>query len=210
MLPPGGRGPHGNSRSGLATLWNHSNPGHSTLSRMGSQRVCRPAGFGPELHRRDDLFWPADFDVMLRLRLGPPHGSQYPRPVDPETVEPGFLDDDNGRIMSAPLPASLLELGKSREQSGQVARGNLMFRHLLAAPRRPRCDHPNRTAEFERDENCPKIGADDGRWFGIFNRSVHGCLQSKWFDNLSPKASGVIHLPWHLQSDAGFSHRLGQ
>jgi len=36
MLPPGGRGPYGSSRSGVATLWNHSNPGHSTLSRMGS------------------------------------------------------------------------------------------------------------------------------------------------------------------------------
>src|SRR5687767_4987955 len=30
MLPPGGRGPHGSSRSGVATLWNRSNPGHST------------------------------------------------------------------------------------------------------------------------------------------------------------------------------------
>jgi len=43
MLPPGGRGPHGSSRSGLATLWNHSNPGHSTLSRMGSKPYASSA-----------------------------------------------------------------------------------------------------------------------------------------------------------------------
>ena len=33
MLLSGGRGPHVESRSGVATLWNHNDLGHSTLSK---------------------------------------------------------------------------------------------------------------------------------------------------------------------------------
>ena len=106
--------------------------------------------------------------------------------VNPEPVEPGFLDHDDRETASCARLRLLPELRKARQQAGDVAAGNGMARHLLAATRQERCDDPARAAEFQRDEDCAKIGADGGRFRGAVSDRFHGRLQSGWSDEQPP------------------------
>ncbi|WP_183465576.1 hypothetical protein [Mesorhizobium huakuii] len=67
----------------------------------------------------------------------------------PKTVEPGLLDDDDRKASSGSCLCLPFEFSKSIQQSGDIAGGRRMFRHLLAAARRQRGDQPFRAAEFE-------------------------------------------------------------
>src|SRR6478736_1890949 len=58
--------------------------------------------------------------------------------MEPETIEPGLLDDNDRITVSGPHPTSLLKLGKPRKQLGMTACRYRMLRHLLAVPRRQR------------------------------------------------------------------------
>src|SRR3954454_24564874 len=55
--------------------------------------------------------------------------------VDPEPVQPPFLDDDDGKDLPRPGAGFLLELGQARQESGDVTAGHRMLGHLLAAAR---------------------------------------------------------------------------
>jgi hypothetical protein len=56
--------------------------------------------------------------------------------VDPEPVQPRFLDDDDGKDLPRPSAGFLLELGQARQERGDVTAGNRMLGHLLTAARR--------------------------------------------------------------------------
>lgn len=100
------------------------------------------------------------------------------RAMDPEAVEPGFLNDDDRKAF--PGPRLFPEFCKPRQQAGDVAGRHRMFRHLRADARRQRGDQPLRAQEFQRDEDCAKLGADSGRHFGsVCCCNVHACLQGK-------------------------------
>jgi len=63
-------------------------------------------------------------------------------PVDPEPVQPGFLDDDDRKDAPRPGAGFLLELGQARQKSGDVTAGHRVLRHLLAAARSQGGDDP--------------------------------------------------------------------
>src|SRR6266568_5732788 len=56
--------------------------------------------------------------------------------MDPEAVQAGLLDCDDGEVPSRPCSRFLLELSEPSEQAGDVASLNRMLRHLLPAARR--------------------------------------------------------------------------
>lgn len=116
--------------------------------------------------------------------------------VDPETIEPGFLDHDDWESTSGTRLRLLPELREARHQAGDVTAENRMVRHLLAAARQERGDGPARTAEFQRDEYCAKIGADGGRFGGAVGRGLHSWLQSGWSDEQPHSVSepAVVYL----------------
>src|SRR4051812_12825461 len=62
--------------------------------------------------------------------------------VDPEPVQPRFLDDDDGKDLPRPGAGFLLELRQARQESGNVAAGHRMLGHLLAAARSDGGDDP--------------------------------------------------------------------
>ena len=56
-------------------------------------------------------------------------------PVDPEPIQPRFLDRDDRKDVPLPSACFLLELGQARKKSGDVTAADRMLRHLLAAAR---------------------------------------------------------------------------
>jgi hypothetical protein len=54
-------------------------------------------------------------------------------PVNPEPIQPRFLDDDDRKDVPRPSACFLLELGQARKKSGGVTAAHRMLRHLLAA-----------------------------------------------------------------------------
>src|SRR4051795_10005259 len=62
--------------------------------------------------------------------------------VDPEPVQPRFLDDDDGKDLPRPGAGFLLELRQARQESGDVTAGHRMLGHLLAAARSEGGDDP--------------------------------------------------------------------
>lgn len=68
--------------------------------------------------------------------------------IDPEAVENRLLDHDDGKILPRARPRFLAELGKACKQSGDIAAGNRVLRHLLTATWPRRCDQPGRLAQF--------------------------------------------------------------
>src|SRR4051812_30760197 len=62
--------------------------------------------------------------------------------VDPEPVQPCFLDDDDGKDLPRPGTGFLLELGQARKKTGDVTVAHGMLRHLLAAARSEGGDDP--------------------------------------------------------------------
>src|SRR3954467_1759686 len=63
-------------------------------------------------------------------------------PVDPEPVQPRFLDDDDGKDLPRPDAGFLLELGQARKESADVTAAHRVLRHLLAAARSEGGDDP--------------------------------------------------------------------
>src|SRR3954464_6135118 len=63
-------------------------------------------------------------------------------PVDPEPVQPRFLDDEDGKDVPRPGACFLLELGQARKESGDVTVAHRMLRYLLAAARSEGGDDP--------------------------------------------------------------------
>ena len=116
--------------------------------------------------------------------------------VDPEAVQSGLLDGDDGKVPPRPPSRFLLELGQPHEQARHIAGPNRMLRHLLPGAWRQRCDQPGRSAEFQRGKNCGKICLDSGRRIGSVSCNLHGRLQSGWFSNLTlPSAPVAIQTP---------------
>src|SRR3954469_1750633 len=62
--------------------------------------------------------------------------------VDPEPVQPRFLDDNDGKDVPRPGACFLLELGQARQERGDVTAGYRMLRHLLTATRSQGGDDP--------------------------------------------------------------------
>jgi hypothetical protein len=62
--------------------------------------------------------------------------------VDPEPVQPCFLDDDDGKDAPRPGTGFLLELGQARQKTGDVTVAHRMLRHLLATARSQGGDDP--------------------------------------------------------------------
>src|SRR3954470_6310160 len=62
--------------------------------------------------------------------------------VDPEPVQPRFLDDDDRKDVPRPDTGFLLELGQARQKSGDVTAAHRMLRHLLTATRSEGGDDP--------------------------------------------------------------------
>src|SRR5208283_1046089 len=116
--------------------------------------------------------------------------------VDPEAVQSGLLDGDDGKVPPRPPSRFLLELGQPREQARDIAGPNRMLRHLLPGAWRQRCDQPGRSAEFQRRKNCGTICLDSGRRISSVSCNLHGRLQSGWFSNLTlPSAPVAIQTP---------------
>jgi hypothetical protein len=86
------------------------------------------------------------------------------RPMDPEPVEPGFLNDDDRIANSRPSRSLLANSRKTSKQAGKVARVDPMPRHPLPAGDE-RSDQPFRTAQFQRDENGANMPLDSGGSF---------------------------------------------
>src|SRR5271166_622080 len=53
-------------------------------------------------------------------------------PIDPESVEASFLDDDDRKALPHSYPRLLLELCKAAQQPGDVAAAYRMLRHLFS------------------------------------------------------------------------------
>ena len=67
---------------------------------------------------------------------------------DPEPVKPGFLNDDQRHVLSLAGAGFGPELGKARQQPGNVTAAQLMLRHLFAAWHQ--CgDQASRAAQFK-------------------------------------------------------------
>src|SRR3954462_8781414 len=62
--------------------------------------------------------------------------------MDPEPVQPRFLDDDDGKDLPRPGAGFLLELGQARQESGDVTAAHRMLGHLLTATRSEGGDDP--------------------------------------------------------------------
>ena len=62
--------------------------------------------------------------------------------MDPEPVQPRFLDDKDGKDVPRPGACFLLELGQARQERGDIAAGYRMLGHLLAAARSEGGDDP--------------------------------------------------------------------
>src|SRR3954464_5359591 len=62
--------------------------------------------------------------------------------VDPEPVQPRFLDDNDGKDVPRPEACFLLELRQARKESSDVAAGHRMLGHLLAVARSQGGDDP--------------------------------------------------------------------
>jgi hypothetical protein len=60
--------------------------------------------------------------------------------IDPEAVEPSFLDDDQREDLPRPCPRLLPELQKALQQPAHIAATHCMLRHLLSTARRQRGD----------------------------------------------------------------------
>src|ERR1700722_7119420 len=117
------------------------------------------------------------------------------RPVDPESVEPSFLDHNDWKALARPGPRLLLDLREALQQPGDIAAAQRVLRHPFSAAWRQRCDQPDRSTEFQRNENRAKIGADSGRRMGLVSYNLHGRLQSAGQQPHSARASVAIHLP---------------
>src|SRR6266446_4027112 len=98
-------------------------------------------------------------------------------PINPETIESSLLDDDEREDPSRPCPRLLLELRKALKQPGHIAATYSILRHLFSAARRQRGDQPTGSAQFQRDEDSAKVGADGTQCFGSVDCSLHGRLQ---------------------------------
>src|ERR1700683_5054744 len=93
----------------------------------------------------------------------------HQRPVDPEPVEPGFLNDDDRIGFSRPSQ----NLVADRPKNGPADRPGLPRRprlepvlgHPLSAAGDQRSDQPFRTAQFQRDENGANMRLDSGGFF---------------------------------------------
>ena len=86
-------------------------------------------------------------------------------PVDPEPVEPGFLNDDDRIGNSHPGRGLVADRPKTSQQTGQVSRVDPVLGHPLSAAGDQRSDQPFRTAQFQRDENGANMRLDSGGFF---------------------------------------------
>src|SRR6266851_5796878 len=122
-------------------------------------------------------------------------------PIDPEAIEPSFLDDDQRENLPRPYPRLLPELRKALQQPAHIAATHRMHRHLLSTARRQRGDQPARSAQFQRNEDCSKVGADRGRCFELVSRDVHGQLQNGWRQpsHLARESIATSNTPWDLE-----------
>src|SRR6202050_2076916 len=89
----------------------------------------------------------------------------HQRPVDPEPVEPGFLNDDDRIGFSRPSQNLVADRPKPGQQTGQVSRLDPVLGHPLSAAGDQRSDQPFRPAQFQRDENGANMRLDSG---GVF------------------------------------------
>src|SRR5271156_3160243 len=85
--------------------------------------------------------------------------------MNPEPVEPGFLNDDDRIGNSRPSRGLVPNGPKASQQAGEVSRLDRMPGHPLPAPGDERSDQPFRTAQFQRDENGANMRMDSGGFF---------------------------------------------
>ncbi len=62
--------------------------------------------------------------------------------MNPEAVQPRFLNDDDREQFPSPRKSLLLESRKPRQQRTNIPGSHIMLRHFLAAARRQRGDQP--------------------------------------------------------------------
>src|SRR5260221_13600854 len=120
--------------------------------------------------------------------------------VQPEPVQPSFLDRDDRIALAGPGRRLAPEVCEQLHQAGNIAGRDAMLEHLLAFARRKRRYQPIRTTQFQRHKNCAKLRADSGRSVGRMIEQ-HRCLQVEWF--LQPQSGfrlGRYALPMESSS----------
>src|SRR5580704_11337595 len=115
--------------------------------------------------------------------------------VNPEAIQPRFLNDDDWEGFSGSRARFPPELRKARQQPSDIPGGHAVLGHLLAGARRQRCDQPDGAAEFQRDKTGGKMSLDSGRRFGALRYAWHGRLLSDWSQPHSARAMVAILLP---------------
>ncbi|MBB4276549.1 hypothetical protein GGE12_004346 [Rhizobium mongolense] len=119
-----------------------------------------PSGPEAALRHRCDPSSPVGGGAMSQSTLHPRHDFRpllLKHVMDPEAVEPGFLNGDDRTVIPSFGPASLPQLRKQTKQSGDVSCPQRVFRHPLTVPRRQRRDQPDRTTQLQGNEDCTKI-----------------------------------------------------
>src|SRR6202008_1941936 len=86
--------------------------------------------------------------------------------VQPEPVQPSFLDRDDRIALAGPGLRLAPELCEQLHQAGNIAGRDAMPGHPLAFAWRKRRYQPIRTTQFQRQKNCAKLRADSGRSVG--------------------------------------------
>jgi hypothetical protein len=71
------------------------------------------------------------------------------RTVQPEPIQPRFLNADDAELPARPLQRLALQLIQQRQQARQIAARHRMAGHLLPRPRRQRRHQPALTTEFQ-------------------------------------------------------------
>ena len=103
-------------------------------------------------------------------------GGFVPRPEDARSKS-GRLTDD---VLVNDLDSLAFRLsdftGATIVDNSGVTAAHRMLRQLLPA-RRKRGDKPDRTAQFQRNKNRAKIGADGGLVFSLMSGNTHRRLQ---------------------------------
>src|SRR6202044_3343714 len=121
--------------------------------------------------------------------------------VNPEAVQPRFLNDDDWEGFSGPRARFPPELRKARQQRSDIPARHAVLGHLLPAAWRQRCGQPGRSAQFQRDKYRAKIGPGRGRCRGLISYVLHGRLQSGWWRPHAPKSPVATTASWDLEKD---------
>ena len=63
--------------------------------------------------------------------------------MNPKSVQPCFLNDDDWKVTTRPRMSFLPKLSEALQQSGDITAAHRLLRHFLATARRQRCDQPS-------------------------------------------------------------------